>query len=80
VRGLSHAGRLAGRFEFTRSSLAKAFHFADDAAFNGQKRELVAADLAYSMKRLLDPKTRSPDRAAPDGKIAGTEKVSPKAA
>ena len=34
-------------------------HFADDPAFNGQKRELVAADYVYSMKRLLDPKVRA---------------------
>ena len=34
-------------------------YFADDPAFNGQKRELVAADYVYSMKRLLDPKVRA---------------------
>ncbi|MFN8985627.1 MAG: ABC transporter substrate-binding protein [Burkholderiales bacterium] len=53
----------------------KGIYFADDAAFNGQKRELVAADLAYSMKRLFDPKTRSPNLSYLDGKIAGMEKV-----
>ena len=53
----------------------KGIYFADDAAFNGQRRELVAADLAYSMKRLFDPKTRSPNLSYLDGKIAGMEKV-----
>jgi ABC-type transport system substrate-binding protein len=35
-------------------------HFADDPAFKGAKRELVAADYAYSFGRFLDPKNRSP--------------------
>ncbi len=30
--------------------------FTPDAAFNGSKRELVANDYAYSIKRILDPK------------------------
>ena len=34
--------------------------FADDPAFKGVKRELVAADYAYSIGRFLDPKNRSP--------------------
>ena len=37
-------------------------YFADDPAFGGKKRELVAADYVYSMKRLLDPEgARVPD-------------------
>lgn len=34
--------------------------FAEDPVFKGAKRELTAADYAYSMRRFLDPKTRSP--------------------
>jgi ABC-type transport system substrate-binding protein len=34
--------------------------FSDDPAFQGRKRELVAADYVYSIKRYYDPKTRSP--------------------
>ena len=34
--------------------------FSDDPAFKGQKRELVAADYVYSIKRYYDPKVRSP--------------------
>lgn len=37
-------------------------YFNDDAAFNGKKRELVAADIAYSIKRLFDAKTKSPNQ------------------
>jgi ABC-type transport system substrate-binding protein len=35
--------------------------FADDAAFKGRRRELVAADYVYSIKRFYDPKYNSSD-------------------
>ncbi len=35
-------------------------YFADDAAFNGKKRELVARDMEYAVKRFRDPAVRSP--------------------
>lgn len=35
-------------------------YFADDAAFKGKKRELTAADYAYSFKRFADPTINSP--------------------
>jgi ABC-type transport system substrate-binding protein len=34
-------------------------YFADDPAFKGKKRELVAQDYVYSIKRIFDPKVRS---------------------
>lgn len=34
--------------------------FADDPAFQGRRRELVAEDYVYSIKRLYDPKHKSP--------------------
>ncbi|WP_324426776.1 ABC transporter substrate-binding protein [Azohydromonas sp.] len=34
--------------------------FADDPAFKGQRRELVAADYVYSFKRIVDPANKSP--------------------
>ena len=34
-------------------------YFADDPAFKGQKRELVAADYAYTIKRHFDPRWKS---------------------
>ncbi len=35
-------------------------HFADDPAFKGAKRELVAQDYVYSLKRFFDPVNKSP--------------------
>ncbi|MFO1413006.1 MAG: ABC transporter substrate-binding protein [Burkholderiales bacterium] len=50
-------------------------HFADDPVFKGKKRELTAADYAYSWKRILDPRMRSPALELFDGKIAGMDKL-----
>jgi ABC-type transport system substrate-binding protein len=41
--------------------LKKGIYFAPDAAFNGKKRELVAEDFVYSMKRVYDPRWKSPN-------------------
>jgi ABC-type transport system substrate-binding protein len=35
-------------------------YFQDDPAFNGKRRELTAADHVYQMKRVADPKWKSP--------------------
>jgi ABC-type transport system substrate-binding protein len=35
-------------------------YFADDPAFGGKRRELVAADYVYALKRFADPATKSP--------------------
>ena len=35
-------------------------YFADDPAFKGKKRELVAADYVFSLKRIFDPRWKSP--------------------
>jgi ABC-type transport system substrate-binding protein len=50
-------------------------YFADDAAFNGQKRELTAADYAYALKRLYDPKLASPWLWYIEGKIVGGDEA-----
>jgi ABC-type transport system substrate-binding protein len=47
--------------------------FVDDPAFKGRKRELTAADYVYSLKRVLDPKLRSPNLQQFDGKFAGAD-------
>jgi len=49
--------------------------FSEDPAFNGKKRELVAADYVYSWKRLLDPKVRSPFAWYLQGKIVGADRA-----
>jgi ABC-type transport system substrate-binding protein len=35
-------------------------YFSDDPAFNGRRRELTAADYVYSIKRIFDPRLKSP--------------------
>ncbi|NWG73737.1 MAG: bicyclomycin resistance protein [Rubrivivax sp.] len=40
--------------------LQPGIHFADDPAFGGRRRELVAEDYVYSFKRIVDPANRSP--------------------
>ena len=50
-------------------------YFAVDPAFKGKRRELVAADYVFSLKRLLDPNVRSPWKFLLDGKILGADKV-----
>jgi ABC-type transport system substrate-binding protein len=51
--------------------LKPGIYFSDDPAFKGKKRELVAEDFAYSLKRHHDPKLRSPQLYLIEGKIAG---------
>jgi len=41
--------------------LKPGIRFADDPAFKGAPRELVAQDYVYAWKRLLDPRVRSPN-------------------
>jgi oligopeptide transport system substrate-binding protein len=43
-----------------RVKVKPGIHFADDPAFKGARRELTAQDYAYSIRRFLDPKNRSP--------------------
>ena len=57
----------------------KGIYFADDPAFKGKKRELTAADYAYTFKRLLDPTLRSPNSWLLDGRIVGMEALQKKA-
>ncbi len=49
--------------------------FADDEAFGGRKRELTAADYVYSIKRLFDPKRKSPNLYFLEGNIAGMDEI-----
>ena len=50
-------------------------YFQDDPAFGGKKRELVAADYVYSIKRLMDPKIASPNYYVVENKIVGAKPV-----
>ncbi|NRF69255.1 bicyclomycin resistance protein [Aquincola sp. S2] len=47
-------------FKVWTVKLRRGIRFADDPAFKGQPRELVAQDVVYSMKRIFDPAVKSP--------------------
>ncbi len=49
----------------------KGIYYADDPAFNGQKRELTAQDFAFQIRRMADPKLHSQWRYLVEGKILG---------
>src|SRR5258706_6891672 len=51
--------------------LKRGILFAPDAAFKGKPRELIAADYAYGIRRLFDPKYKSTQFFVVDGKIPG---------
>jgi peptide/nickel transport system substrate-binding protein len=59
--------------------IRKGIHFADDPVFKGAKRELTAHDYAYSIKRFLDPKYRSPYAFLFTGKIVGLDHLAARA-
>ena len=59
--------------------IRKGIYFTPDPAFKGEKRELVADDYVYSLKRLMDPKIRSPWTWLLDGKIVGLDEQAAKA-
>lgn len=46
-------------------------YFTADPEFKGQRRELIAEDYVYSVKRILDPKNHSSSYAFIDQKIVG---------
>lgn len=56
-------------------TVQKGILFAEDAAFKGKPRELTAADYAYSIKRLLDPKVKSPWQFLIEGKLIGGDEA-----
>src|SRR5208337_5123396 len=55
--------------------IRKGIFFTPDPAFKGKPRELVAADYAYSLKRLLDPALRSPWSWIVEGKLVGGDEL-----
>src|SRR2546425_9717698 len=55
--------------------IRKGIYFTPDPAFKGKKRELVAEDFAYALKRLIDPKIRGPWAWLVEGKIIGLDEA-----
>lgn len=76
VRPLTAAGPLESSADFLSHTfrIRPGIFFADDPAFNGQPRELVAADYAYALRRHFDPRYKSPNRAGlADAQILGLQ-------
>ena len=59
--------------------IKKGITFTDDPAFKGKPRELTAADYVYSIKRLYDPKWKSPNLYLLEGFVAGMDALRAKA-
>jgi ABC-type transport system substrate-binding protein len=55
--------------------LKKGVYYSDDPAFDGKKRELVAADYEFAMKRLMDPKVHSPNLWLIEDRIVGVKEA-----
>jgi ABC-type transport system substrate-binding protein len=53
----------------------KGIYFTPDPAFKGKRRELVAADYAYSILRFFDPKVKSPNLYLIEGRILGLDEA-----
>jgi ABC-type transport system substrate-binding protein len=62
VRPLTAAAlpEISDEFRVWTIRLQPGIFFADDPAFKGKPRELVAQDYVYAIKRMYDPATRSP--------------------
>ena len=50
-------------------------YFADDPAFKGKRRELVAEDYVYSLKRIFNPRVRSSSLYIFEHELAGLDEV-----
>jgi len=59
--------------------LRKGIHFADDPAFGGRKRELVARDYEYAFKRLVDPAVKSPNLWLIENRVIGVPEAAERA-
>ena len=59
--------------------IRQGIYFAADPVFKGARRELTAGDYAYSIKRFLDPKNRSPYAFLFEGKIVGLDELAAQA-
>ena len=59
--------------------LKKGIYYSDDPAFNGRKRELVAADYEFAMKRLVDPRLHSPNLWLIEDAVLGVKQAAERA-
>jgi ABC-type transport system substrate-binding protein len=65
IKPLIAAGmpEVSADFRVWTVKLKPGIYFADDAAFKGKKREVVAQDFVYAFKRFVDPANKSPSTA-----------------
>jgi ABC-type transport system substrate-binding protein len=56
-----------------RIRLRSGVFFQEDAAFAGKRRELKASDVVYSLKRLADPRVKSPNWWLFEGRVVGLD-------
>jgi ABC-type transport system substrate-binding protein len=78
IKPLTAAGmpEVSPDFRVWTVRLKPGIHFADDPAFQGRRRELVAADYVYSFKRFYDPANQSPNHSSlQDDGIIGLEEL-----
>jgi ABC-type transport system substrate-binding protein len=59
--------------------LKEGIFFADDPAFGGRKRELVAKDYEFAMKRLIDHRVASPNLWLIEGRVVGVTEAAARA-
>jgi ABC-type transport system substrate-binding protein len=59
--------------------LKPGIYFTPDPAFNGARRELVAADYVFSLKRMLDPQVRAQWAFLLEGKLVGGDALTEEA-
>jgi len=76
---LEHLPEVSGSGAVYLCRIRGGIYFAPDPAFAGKRRELVAADYAYSLKRLLDPALRSPWAWLVEGKLVGGDALQSRA-
>jgi ABC-type transport system substrate-binding protein len=76
AEALPHVADAGKRYTF---KLKKGIYFAADPAFKGKRRELTVGDYIYAIKRLVDPKNRSPNAFYVEGKIVGLDALVAKA-
>ena len=55
--------------------IRKGIYFTPDPAFKGKRRELVAADYAFSILRFFDPKVKSPNLYLIEDRIVGLDEA-----
>jgi oligopeptide transport system substrate-binding protein len=72
AEALPEVAQRGRRFTF---HLKKGIRFAADPAFKGRARELTAEDYVYAIKRLVDPRNRSPNAFYVESKIQGLREL-----